>query len=78
MSDGRAQSLYSAGFPVGYATPGDLGQVIPFLLPPLRVKSTVCEVPLAGSFPRILLSSDHFGYGLVPGQRGCLRGSGGR
>ena len=33
MSDGRAQGLSSAGFPVGCATPGDLGQVIPFPAP---------------------------------------------
>ena len=33
MSDGRSQGLSSAGFPVGCATPGDLGQVIPFPAP---------------------------------------------
>lgn len=36
MSDGRAQDLPSTGFPVGCATSGDLGQVIPFPFRPLR------------------------------------------
>ncbi len=49
----------------------------PFPVPARQVKWTAGEVPLAGSFsvglfpnrackfPRTLLSSDHFGYGLV-------------
>src|ERR1019366_7076972 len=74
---GRARGLSSAGFPVGCATPVPLVRSLRFQPPPHRVKSTAGEVPLAGSFsvglfpnrackfPRTLLSSDHFGYGLV-------------
>src|SRR5260370_37454000 len=49
MSDGRAQGLSSAGFPVGCATPGDLGQVIPFPAP--ATSNRACGSPAPGSPP---------------------------
>jgi hypothetical protein len=47
MSDGRAQGLSSAGFSVGCATPGDLGQVIPFPAP--ATSNRACGSPAPGS-----------------------------
>src|ERR1700752_5376264 len=67
MPDGRPQGLYSAGFPVGCATPGDLGQVIPFPAP--AASNRACGSPAHGSPTPFTAGIRSFPPGLVrPGR----------